>query len=233
MSYSEAAATYSIFLDESSQTKHRYLTLGALVLDNRFVSLFDHCIAHARKLELPNGELKWGKVSKAKLFAYKLVADCFFDVVDDYTPLEFHCLVVDTTKRKEHVFNQGDKEIGFNKEVYQLLHKCARLYPEPMFHVHADHRDTPSSLDELQTILNAGRKKKGDTRHQPFRRVHFRNSKDVHCLQVVDLLLGAVTHRLNGHHLVQEPSQRIHSWPRQDSGRMARYEPERQIHGLA
>ncbi|WP_426126270.1 DUF3800 domain-containing protein [Pararhizobium sp. PWRC1-1] len=198
--------TYTIFLDESSQTKHKYLTFGCLVLDNRFVSLFERYITHATALELPNGEMKWTKVSAAKLFAYKLVIDCFFDAVAEYEPLHFHAMAVDTTKRKEHVYNGGSRELGFNKEVYQLLFKCARLYPESLFHVYADHRDTTSSLDELQTILNNGCKKTADSRPLPFRRIQFRDSKEVLCLQMVDLLLGAVSHRLNGHHLKEGSS---------------------------
>ncbi|UDF29955.1 UNVERIFIED_ORG: DUF3800 domain-containing protein [Roseateles sp. XES5] len=193
--------TYSIFLDESGQTNHRFLLLGCLVVQTNFVPSFEKTIEYAKKLELPAGELKWSKVSPAKLFAYKLVADCFFDAPSLIKPLQFHTLAADMTKRKDHLFNSGSKETGFNKEIYQLLMKCARLYPDALFHVYLDHRDTASSTEELRQILNAGRRKAGDMRNSPFRRVHFRDSKSELCLQMVDILLGATSHRINGHHL--------------------------------
>lgn len=197
---------YSIFLDESSQTKHRYLTLGCLVLETDWVAHFEEAISYSKKLELPEGELKWNKVSNAKLHTYKLVVDRFFDFAVGASPIHFHSLVVDTSKLKHHVYNDGDKEIGFNKEVYQLLMKCAKIYPEAVFHVYPDHRETTSSNEELRKILNAGCRKKGDYR-EPFKRLQFRDSKKIISLQMTDLLLGAMSFQVNGHHQQENASE--------------------------
>jgi len=64
-----------IYLDESSQNNHRYLVLDAIVVEFETTSQLCDLITKARHPELPNGEAKWTKVSKAKLPAYKRVAD--------------------------------------------------------------------------------------------------------------------------------------------------------------
>jgi len=67
--------------------------------------------------------------------------------------LHFHSLFVDTTKQNHKKFNQGDSEIGFNKEVYQLANKVGRMYDAYYFHLYPDYRDTKSFPEELRLIL--------------------------------------------------------------------------------
>jgi hypothetical protein len=76
--------------------------------------------------------------------------------------LHFHSLFVDTTKQNHKKFNQGDSEIGFNKEVYQLANKVGRMYDAYYFHLYPDYRDTKSFPEELRLILNRGAAKQGD-----------------------------------------------------------------------
>jgi hypothetical protein len=197
---------YAVFVDESSQTKHRFLTLGCLVIDAACLSAFEERVTYARDLELRAGEMKWTKVSASKLNVYKLVADCFFDHPLATEDVHFHSLVVDTTKIRDDLYNEGDREIGFNKEIYQLLIKCSKLYPNAIFDVFADNRQTPFSMEELRNILNNGMKKRGDSRPVPFRSVQFCDSKKFNMLQLNDILLGATTFQINGHHLKPEAS---------------------------
>ena len=153
----------------------------------------------SRLPELPNGELAWTKVSRSKLPASRRVVDAFFANDIDCQHLDFHCLAVDTHRQIHRAYNQGSREIGFNKEIYQLAMKFGRLYRSRLFHLYADERSTSSSTEELRLILNRGVAKKGDPRSWPFRRVHFRDSRTSQALQLVDVLLGAVAFRLNGH----------------------------------
>jgi hypothetical protein len=46
-----------IYLDESSQTKHRYLLLGGLIVPTEKVSDLNQRLLAARQPELPSGEL--------------------------------------------------------------------------------------------------------------------------------------------------------------------------------
>jgi hypothetical protein len=185
-----------VYVDESSQTKHRYLVLGAVVVRLISSQIINDIIAKARLPELPNNEMKWTKVSKAKLPAYKRVVDAFFDRSES---IHFHSLFVDTTKQDHKKFNGGDSEIGFNKEVYQLANKVSQLCPNDYFHIYPDYRDTKSTPEELRLILNRGAAKRGDPRDWPIRRIQFRDSKDVQLLQLVDILIGAIAFQLNGH----------------------------------
>jgi Protein of unknown function (DUF3800) len=184
-----------IYIDESSQTKHRYLVLGGVGLKLTSAAHLSGLVMEARLPELPKGEAKWTRVSMSKLAAYKRIVDVLFKNIE---AIHFHSLVVDTTLLDHRRFNEGNREIGFNKEIYQLAMKFARLYPY-LFHVYPDYRETTQKPEDLRTILNRGCAKKLDSREWPFRRCQFRDSKDTLLLQLVDILIGGIAYRLNGH----------------------------------
>jgi hypothetical protein len=102
-------------------------------------------------------------------------------------------------------FNEGSRDMGFNKEIYQLLMKISRLY-SGLFHVYPDRRSTHNKPEDLRLILNRGRSKKGDKRDWPFRRIHFRDSHQEPLLQIVDLFIGAIAFKMNEHHLAWNAS---------------------------
>lgn len=196
-----------IYIDETSQNKHRYLILGGVIIHKLCVNHLDALISEARLPELPFGEMKWEKVSRSKLAAYKRVIDVFFRDDPLCVPMEFHSVVVHTPDLKDHLYNRGSREIGFNKEVFQLCMKFSRLYKTQLFHVYPDERNTTSSPEELRQILNLKLRKNRDPRDWPFRRIHFQDSKKVLALQMVDLLIGSIAFRLNGHHLKEGASE--------------------------
>jgi len=185
-----------VYIDESSQNNHRHLVIGCIVNMLLSATTLNAAIATARTPELPNGEAKWVKVSKAKLAAYKRIVDVLFDNNDK---AHFHCLVVDTTLLDHNRFDEGSREIGFNKQVYQLAMKVARLYPKELFHLYPDHRETTQTPEDLRLILNRGCRKKGDKRDWPFRRCQFRDSKKTLLLQLADIIVGGIAFKLNGH----------------------------------
>lgn len=194
----DPALLTEIYIDESSQTKNRYLVMGGIGIEATHTEAALSCLARERLPHLPHGEMKWGKVSTAKLPAYGRTVRAFFDD-QSFATAHFHCLVVDTHGLDHRRHNQGSREIGFNKEIYQLATKFARLYPTRVFHVYPDSRDTNQTPEDLRLILNRGRAKAGDRRDWPFRRCQFRDSGKVPLLQLVDLLTGAVAWCVNGH----------------------------------
>lgn len=195
-----------IYIDESSQTRNRYLLLGGILIPTLTIGLTDACLAKARVPELPYGEMKWGKVSTSKLKAYRRFVDCFFDATE-FRGVHFHSIVVDTHGLDNTSHNGGSSEVGFNKELYQLAAKFRRIYPENYFHLYPDQRDTNQKPSDLRNILNAGANKSGDRRDWPFRRCHFRDSKLTPSLQLVDILLGALAFAVNGHAAVEGSSE--------------------------
>jgi Protein of unknown function (DUF3800) len=183
-----------VYIDESSQTNHRYLVLGGIITLTADVAKINDVILKARLPELPAGIMKWTKVSRSKLAAYKRVVDRFFEI----PILDFHSLVVDSTKQKHRIYNQGSSEIGFNKELYQLAMKFGRLYNH-LFHIYPDRRTTNQRTEDLRLMLNRGIRKNGDQRDWPFRRLQFREPDDSQVLQLSDVLTGAVAFFHNGH----------------------------------
>lgn len=196
---------HDVYIDESSQTKCRYLVLGGLILPTSDASNAAASVWMRRTPELPHGELKWGKVSRSKYAAYQRVIDGFWD---DPTlkSSQFHSIVVDTHKIDHATYNNGSSDIGFNKEIYQLAMKCARELPGALFHIYPDFRSTLQRPEDLRTILNMGVRKKGDKRDWPFRRCHFRDSKTTPLLWFADLFAGAIAYELNGHKFAKDAS---------------------------
>jgi hypothetical protein len=192
----DPAKLVDIYLDESSQNNHRFLVLGSTVVEFTKASNLADLIMKARRPDLPEKEAKWAKVSRSKLPAYKRIVDVLFDNSEDF---HFHSLFVDTTQLDHHRFNQGDKEIGFNKEIYQLAMKVSRVYGDRLFHLYPDYRDTTQRPDDLRLMLNRGCRKRGDTRDWPFRRCQFRDSSKTLALQLTDVVIGAIAYQLNGH----------------------------------
>ncbi len=171
--------------------------LGAVVVEHLRANELCELLMKARLPDLPAKEAKWQKVSRTKLAAYKRVVDVFFD---NPNLVHFHSLFVDTSKQDHRKFNAGDKETGFNKEVYLLGMKVAtRLYTDKIFHLYPDYRNCVQQPDELRLILNRGCQKCGDKRDWPFRRSQFRDSSVTLPLQLTDILTGSIAYQLNGH----------------------------------
>jgi uncharacterized protein DUF3800 len=202
----EAELFSNVYIDETSQNDHHYLAIGGIIIPRKYAAAFEAAIINARGMDLPitgpdsaKREIKWEKVSRSKLPAYKRVVDTFFRFANTMPistgHLDFHSTVVDMTLK-------GSKltEIGFNKEINQLCRKFAREYPKALFHVYLDQRTTSQPLNEVQLILNRVMHKTRAKEDWPFRRIRFEKSHDIQALQVTDILLGALAYKLNGHY---------------------------------
>lgn len=196
-----------VFADESCQTQHRYLVLGGLACERKDTAEIEQLLTAVRVEHRTFGEVKWTKVSRAKLSFYKDFVDVVFDAMRT-SRIHFHSLIADTSEFDHKKYNRGSKEIGFHKLIYQLLvQKFGRLYADNYrLYVYLDGRTTRASLIELRAMLNAGLANQWDIRGYPYRRVDFRDSKSSDLFQVNDLLLGAIGHRTNQHHLVKGSS---------------------------
>lgn len=181
------------------------MAMGGVIIHQGAVANANDRIAALRLPELPQGEMKWGSVSRSKYAAYQRLVDAFFDD-PIFAGADFHSTVVDTWKQDHAGFSEGDREVTFNKELYQLAAKFARLYRDRLFHLYPDERETSQLPGRLREILNWGRRKKGDNRDFPYRRCHFRKSHETPLLQLVDVLLGGLAYRINGHHTAPEAS---------------------------
>jgi len=199
----------SIYVDESSQDCHRFMVQSALIVESNLVTMALDQFENARAANGLNpvcGEIKWSKVSKAKLKAYLAVVDAFFDL-NNSDEMHWHCLIIDNSRLNHKKFNLGDADVGFNKFLYQLLLSIGRKYETQdegnmRYYVYLDERTSPQPPDTLRDILNNGLRKRWGIRYSPFRRISYADSKKERLLQPNDLILGATAFHKNGRHKV-------------------------------
>lgn len=214
----EADKFCDVFIDESSQTGHRYLVLGALVIPYTHVDQFNADIIAARngtKIQVYKDDgtfkvMKWDKVSKYSLDAYKaaVTATVSFKRRHNMSTLKdmgVHCVAVDTSARPLQATGEGNRDVGYDKELYFLCTvSVANRYRDKLFHLYPDRRDTAQPLKESMAILNHGvhkfASKKGGSETYPFRRLKFGDPETCLGLQVVDIFIGAMAYKLNRHY---------------------------------
>jgi hypothetical protein len=219
----EADLFREVYIDESSQSDHHYLVLGGLIVPMSHSKAFeasiiasrDHIIKPSREDGTPR-IIKWEKVSAYNLASYKKVVDAFFVFEQQQIRIDsinktktftgekhvnIHCVAVDTTKKNLKKTGDGDIDIGFNKELYFLCtNVIGKLFSRELFHLYPDRRSTRHSLAEALLIMNRGAAKYGDKRDWPYRRLRFADPENSQALQVVDIFIGALAYRLNGHY---------------------------------
>jgi hypothetical protein len=105
----EANLFEEIYIDETSQTGHRFLVMGGIVIPRKFSTQFEADIINARLPRLPvlnrNGkpkEIGWNCISKGDFAAYKEVVDAYFSFAQrqlqsSLDSVQFYCSIVDTS----------------------------------------------------------------------------------------------------------------------------------------
>lgn len=130
-------------------------------------------------------ELKWNKVSNAKIEYYKDVINYFFDDDD----LQFRSLIVsDKTQIDYEKFNHTH-DTFYYKMYFGMLK--AILNPEYSHHIYIDIKDTRSTekVHKLEEVL---RNDKYDYSKEIIKKVQQVRSHEVEILQLADFLTGAV-----------------------------------------
>lgn len=131
-----------------------------------------------------NFEIKWTKVSPAKVLFYQDIIDYFFDDDD----LHFRGVVIQKTEINHEVFNQKHDD-WYYKMMFTLIEPV--LKPNACFRIYLDKKDTRSS-DKVHKLHDVLCNKMYDFNHDIVERVQVIESHAVEQLQLADLLLGAV-----------------------------------------
>lgn len=201
----------SIYVDESSQECHEFMVISALILETASEPVHTAAFSklrEANRLHPTQGELKWGKASRARLDAYFAIVDGFFGR-NKKDELHWHSLIIDNKKLNHKKFNHGDSDVGFSKFLYQLLVSIGRKYeqrsPGQMkYYVYLDQRTSKQSIETLKDIINAGLRRHWSINYSPFRRIVYIDSKKSLMMQVNEILLGATAFHKNGRHLTRD-----------------------------
>lgn len=189
---------FNVYCDESCHLVHDrqpVMVLGALWClqdKTREIAVRLREIKAAHSLP-PTFELKWTKVSPAKLAYYLDVLDYFFDDDD----LHFRAWVAHKAGLRHADFGQTHDD-WYYKMMFGLLEPV--LTPDAGFHLYLDKKDTRSAgkVAKLHDVLCNNRY---DFKRTIVQRVQVVESHAVEQLQLADLLIGSVAYvnrNLNG-----------------------------------
>ena len=181
--------TFNLYCDESCHLPNdgqRVMVLGVAwcpIEKAREIAVRLREIKVAHDLP-PDFEVKWSKVSGAKVAFYRDYLDYFFDDDD----LHFRALVADKTGLQHEAFGQ-DHDDWYYKMMFGLLEPVIR--PDACFRIYLDKKDTRSArkVVKLHDVLCNNLY---DFDRKIVERVQVVESHAVEQLQLSDLLLGAV-----------------------------------------
>lgn len=187
---------YNIYCDESCHLQNdnsNVMVLGAIwCLKEKKREIFKRI----RNIKEEHGlsatfEVKWNKVSPAKVDFYKHLIDYFFDDDD----LHFRALVVPDKSILNHdQFNQTHDDFYY-KMYFDLLKVI--LSPTNGYNIFIDIKDTKSQqkVEKLKEVL---RNSHYDYNHHIVRNIQQIKSNEVELLPLADLLIGAVSYLHRG-----------------------------------
>jgi hypothetical protein len=138
--------------------------------------------------------LEWKAITKRNHHIFVEVIDKFFELNSEHL-VDFHALVVDMHKFDHMTLNKGDKEVSFDKLLFQSLYGLNRRYPNcsklRCFH---GNRDSPYRIGDLREMLNnkAFKQSRVGRIHIPYAIVKNLEVKRSLPLQLGDLLIGCL-----------------------------------------
>lgn len=138
----------------------------------------------------PNFEIKWGKVSLAKLKFYLDVIDYFFDD-DDFI---FRAVIIDKSQLNHERFKQSHDD-WYYKMMFLLLKNIIK--PHATTFIYLDKKDTQSGtkVSKLHQVLCNSQY---DFNQEKIKRVQIIESHHAQQMQVADLLIGALNYLNRG-----------------------------------
>jgi hypothetical protein len=186
------SATINIYCDESchlENDQHTVMVLGAVwcpAEQSRKVAEGLRAIKIAHGLA-PDFEIKWTKVSPARIDFYLGVVEYFFDSPD----LHFRALIVPDKAILRHEQYEQEHDTWYYKMYFDMLKVV--LNRDNHHRIYFDIKDTHSSekLAKLKDIL---RSNAYDYDRRIIERVQAIRSHHVEQIQLVDLLIGVVSY---------------------------------------
>ena len=183
---------YNIYCDESCHLEHdrqKAMVLGAVYCPLEAVKRVSREIMD---LKTNHGlartfELKWVKVSPAKLDFYLAVLDYFFDCVD----LRFRGVVIPDKSLLNHELFVQDHDNWYYKMFFVLLKQI--FDPRARYRIYLDIKDTRSQLkvEKLHDIITNNIY---DFDKSIIERIQHVRSHEIEIMQITDLLIGALAY---------------------------------------
>jgi hypothetical protein len=183
---------YNIYCDESCHLENdhqKVMVLGAVwcpLEKVREVSVRLREIKTHHGLK-PDFEVKWSKISPAKMRFYLDIMDYFFDDDD----LHFRALIVPDKEKLQHKAFEQSHDDWYYKMYFTMLK--AILNPHDRYRIYLDIKDTRSAskVKKLHDVLCNNFY---DFSREIVERVQNVRSHEVETLQLADILIGAIAY---------------------------------------
>ena len=181
---------YNVYCDETCHLEHdgiNDMVIGSIWCPQDKLKEINTRI---RQIKERNGastiaELKWTKISPAKVSMYEDLVNYFFDDDD----LHFRALIIpDKSQLNHQAFNQTHEE-WYYKMYFEMLK--AIFNPTDNYEVYIDIKDT-HSYQKAQKLKEVCCNSIYDFSHRIIKRIQPIRSEEVQIMQLVDILIGAV-----------------------------------------
>ena len=183
---------YNIYCDESCHLEHdgiNDMSIGAIWVSKANVPEINSRI---REIKMKNkfnvkSEAKWTKVCKKHLQLYLDLVDLFFDISE----LKFRCLLIPDKSALDHErFNQTHDD-WYYKMYFEMLSYIFDNSNE--YNTYIDIKDT-NSYQKSQKLYEVCCNSIYDFSGESNRKIQPIRSHEVEIMQLVDILIGAVTY---------------------------------------
>lgn len=183
---------FEVYCDESGlealndAKQPQFFTIGGIWMPKEFRPIFKERINQIKQAHGVNGEVKWNKVSPRYIKLYQDLIAYFFET----SQLRFRVIVVDAKTVNSDYFH-GNKELGFYKFYYQLLHHW--IYDFNNYYIFLDQKVNRDKgrLKDLQQYLDLS------NLFSDIPIVQALPSTDSPGIQLADVLTGMVRSKFN------------------------------------
>lgn len=187
---------YNIYCDESCHLENDHIkamSLGAIWCEKSAVKRISEQV---RQLKTAHGlsrqfEIKWTKVSPAKLGFYEAVVDLFFSTPE----LHFRGVVIPDKSLLNHAQFGQDHDDFYYKMFFTLLKVI--FTPNHQYAIYLDIKDTKSQ-DMVQGLHDCLCNSRFDFDRESIQRIQQIRSHESELLQIADLLIGALSYLHRG-----------------------------------
>lgn len=186
---------FNVYCDESCHLENdgkKSMSLGAIWCPKNKTSEIN---ARLREIKTrhnisPESEVKWTKASPGNMQLYLDFIDYFFDDDD----LHFRDLVVRDKTKLDHKKHEQTHDQWYYKMYFTMLKTIFSRDDE--FFVYLDIKDTHSA-ENIRKLEEVCANNRYDFEHRIIKRIQPIRSEEVQIMQLVDILVGALTFRHN------------------------------------
>lgn len=192
----DSVQLFNLYCDESCHLEHdqqRIMVLGAVTCpaaEARRIARSIRVLKDKHGLAR-NFEIKWSKVSPAKMDFYRDLIDLFFEEKS----LRFRALVVADKSRLRHEDYDQDHDTWYYKMYYYMLLPLLRA--QARFRIYLDIKDTRSEI-KVQRLGKFLRSHLADGTGSILENIQQIRSHEAVQMQLADLLIGLVGYRNRG-----------------------------------